>query len=64
MDFTEHKQLLINLKQMIDVSQSRGCWKACELKDIGITYNSLCKLLEEIELNSINKNKSVYIDKS
>ncbi len=49
MDLTKQKQLLVNLKQMIEVSQSRGCWKAGELRDIGVTYNSLCSLLKELE---------------
>ena len=57
MDLTKQKQLLINLKQVIEVSQSRGCWKATELRDIGVTYNSLCSLLKElenVEENSVN----------
>ena len=33
---------------MIEVSQSRGCWKVSELRDIGVTYNSLCKILKEL----------------
>ena len=49
MDLTKQKQLLINLKQMIEISQKRGCWEAQEMRDIGVTYNSLCSLLKELE---------------
>ena len=57
MDLTKQKQLLINLKQMIEISQKRGCWEAQEMRDIGVTYNSLCSLLKElenVEENSVN----------
>ena len=30
-------QMLKNVKQIIDVSKQRGCWKDEELKEIGIT---------------------------
>ena len=49
MDLTQQTQLLVNLKQMIEVSHSRGCWKVQEMRDIGVTYNSLCNLLKELE---------------
>ena len=51
MDLTKQKQLLINLKQMIEISQKRGCWEAQEMRDIGVTYNSLCSLLKQLGNN-------------
>jgi len=42
-------QTLINLKQMVEVSQSRGCWKAEEMKDIGITYNNVSKIVKQLQ---------------
>ena len=41
-------QLLTNIKQIIEVSQARGCWKAPEMHDIGNTYNTLCNILREL----------------
>ena len=66
MDTIPQKQLLINLKQMIEVSQSRGCWRAPELRDIGITYNNLCdfiKSLENIDISSNNITSNPNISK-
>ena len=42
-------QVLINLKQMVEVSQSRGCWKAEEMKDIGITYNNVSEIVNQLQ---------------
>ena len=41
-------QLLTNMKQIIEVSQARGCWKAPEMRDIGNTYDTLCNILKEL----------------
>ena len=41
-------QLLTNLKQIIEVSQARGCWRAPEMSVIGTTYNTLCNILKEL----------------
>ena len=41
-------QLLTNIKQIIEVSQARGCWRAPEMCDIGDTYNTLCNILKEL----------------
>ena len=41
-------QLLTNLKQIIEVSQARGCWRAPEMSVIGNTYNTLCNILKEL----------------
>ncbi len=59
MDTIPQKQLLINLKQMIEVSQSRGCWKAPELRDIGITYNNLCNFIKSLENIDISSNNNI-----
>ena len=42
-------QVLINLKQMVEVSQNRGCWKAEEMKDIGITYNNVSEIVKQLQ---------------
>tara|TARA_Y100000389_G_C17281335_1_gene423111 strand:+ start:534 stop:800 length:267 start_codon:yes stop_codon:yes gene_type:complete len=42
-------QVLINLKQIVEVSQSRGCWKAEEMKDIGLTYNNVSEVVKQLQ---------------
>ena len=42
-------QTLINLKQIVEVSQDRGCWKAEEMKDIGITYNNVSEIVKQLQ---------------
>ena len=42
-------QMLKNVKQIIDVSKERGCWKDGELKDIGITYHNVCEIAKQLE---------------
>ena len=42
-------QMLKNVKQIIDVSKARGCWKDEELKDIGITYHNVCEIYKQLE---------------
>ena len=42
-------QMLKNVKQIIDVSKERGCWKDEELKDIGITYHNVCEIARQLE---------------
>ena len=44
-------QMLKNLKQIIDVSKERGCWKDEELKDIGITYHNVCEIAKQLQAN-------------
>ena len=44
-------QMLKNVKQIIDVSKSRGCWKDEELKDIGITYHNVCEICKQLQAN-------------
>ena len=46
---SKNLQLLINLKQIVEVSQSRGCWKAEEMKDIGITYNNVSEIVKQLQ---------------
>ena len=38
-----------NMKQIIEVSQVRGCWKASEMKDIGITYETILQLIDKLK---------------
>ena len=42
-------QMLKNVKQIIDVSKQRGCWKDEELKNIGITYHNVCEIYKQLE---------------
>lgn len=42
-------QMLKNVKQIIDVSKERGCWKDEELKDIGITYHNVFEIYKQLE---------------
>jgi hypothetical protein len=42
-------QMLKNVKQIIEVSKERGCWKDEELKDIGITYHNVCEILRQLQ---------------
>ena len=42
-------QMLKNVKQMIDVSKERGCWKDEELKEIGTTYHNVCEILRQLQ---------------
>ena len=46
---SKNLQLLINLKQIVEVSQSRGCWKAEEMKDIGITYYNVSEIVKQLQ---------------
>ena len=42
-------QMLKNIKQIIDTSKERGCWKDEELKIIGITYHNVCEIARQLE---------------
>lgn len=42
-------QMLKNVKQIIDVSKARGCWKDEELKEIGITYHNVCEIVKQLQ---------------
>ena len=44
-------QMLKNIKQIIDTSKERGCWKDEELKDIGITYHNVCEIAKQLQAN-------------
>ncbi len=56
MDFSLQKNVLVNMIQIIEVSQARGCWKPQEMKNIGTTYNSLCEILKKLE-DTLNDSK-------
>ena len=42
-------QMLKNVKQIIDISKQRGCWKDDELKNIGITYHNVCEIARQLQ---------------
>ena len=42
-------QMLKNVKNLIEVSKERNCWKDEELKDIGITYHNVSEILKQLQ---------------
>jgi len=42
-------QMFKNVKQIIETSKERNCWKDEELKDIDITYHDVCKIIKQLE---------------
>ena len=56
-------QMLKNVKQIIDVSKQRGCWKDEELKDIGITYHNVCEIYKQLQAKQAKDKESNNISK-
>jgi len=54
-------QMLKNIKQIIDVSKQRGCWKDEELKDIGITYHNVCEIVRQLQGEDKEVDESVEV---
>ena len=56
---SEHINILIDIKQIFELSQSRGCWKLDESKNVAILYESLCAIIQHYgkskELNTIQE---------
>ena len=48
-------QMLKNVKQIIDISKERNCWKDEELKDIGITYHNVCEIYKQLQAKDKDK---------
>ena len=42
-------QMLKNVKQIIELSKERSCWKDEELKEIGTTYHNVSEILRQLE---------------
>ena len=42
-------QMLKNVKQIIDISKERNCWKDDELKEVGITYHNVSEILRQLQ---------------
>ena len=42
-------QMLKNVKQIIDISKERNCWKDEELKEVGTTYHNVCEIARQLE---------------
>jgi len=53
-------QMLKNVKQIIDVSKARGCWKDEELKNIGITYHNVCEIYKQLQAKQVKEKKINY----
>lgn len=49
MDLEEQKNILDVFKQLIEMSQRRGCWMATEMEHIGMTYNRVNHIMNQIE---------------
>ena len=49
-------QMLKNVKQIIDISKERNCWKDEELKNIGITYHNVCEIYKQLEAKDKESN--------
>ena len=54
-------QMLKNVKQIIDVSKERNCWKDEELKDIGITYHNVCEIVRQLQGENKEVDESVEV---
>jgi len=54
-------QMLKNVKQIIDVSKQRGCWKDEELKDIGITYHNVSEIVRQLQGEDKEVDESVEV---
>lgn len=58
MDLVEQKNILDVFRQLIEMSQRRGCWMANEMEHIGATYNRIdmiTKGIEKYEEEEMNK---------
>ena len=53
-------QMLKNVKQIIDVSKQRGCWKDEELKEIGITYHNVCEIVKQLQAKQPGENNKRF----
>ena len=42
-------QMLKNVKQIIELSKERSCWKDEELKEIGTTYHNVSEILKQLQ---------------
>ena len=42
-------QILKNVKNIIELSKGRDCWKDSELKNINITYHNVCEIVKQLE---------------
>ena len=42
-------QMLKNVKQIIDISKERNCWKDEELKEVGTTYHNVSEILRQLQ---------------
>ena len=57
MDLDEQKNILDVFRQIIEMSQRRGCWMATEMEHIGTTYNKVKTIIEGIEEYQKNQNE-------
>ena len=65
---SEHLQTLFDCKQIFELSQSRGCWKLEEAKNVVTLYERLCDIIQHYEkskeLNTIQETKKEEIKES
>ena len=48
MDIQTQKNILDVFRSLIEMSQRRGCWHAHELEHVGMTYNQVSAILNEL----------------
>ena len=48
MDIQTQKNILDVFRSLIEMSQRRGCWHAHELEHVGMTYNQVSAILDEL----------------
>tara|TARA_Y100001958_G_C21079670_1_gene436446 strand:- start:546 stop:761 length:216 start_codon:yes stop_codon:yes gene_type:complete len=53
----EHLQTLIDCKQIFELSQSRGCWKMEEVKNVVLLYENLNNIINHYNNLKNNENK-------
>jgi len=54
-------QMLKNVKQIIDVSKERNCWKDEELKEIDITYHNVSEIVRQLQGEDKEVDESVEV---
>ena len=48
MDIQEQKHILDVFRQLLEMSQRRGCWMAHEMEHVGMTYNRVSAIHDAI----------------
>mgnify|MGYP006167111105 CR=1 FL=1 len=54
-------QMLKNVKQIIDMSKERNCWKDEELKEVETTYHNVSEILRQLQAKQTQDKGLEYI---